>query len=330
METTRQNNHIQLFDKCFKFLILRLSSKPLISFINGVFDEHHPLDSTVTHLNNEFITSGLDKRFTDSLITVASMPYLTEVQIRNDSSMVIRMIDYGFAYSRHFSTEIDGIRTMPFPREVVIYLESNSSTPDIEQARMLFPDGSEHLYKVPTLKLPTLSLEQLEEKGLFVLLPFEVLKLRQAVVAAKTSEQKQALAVELEQVIKNLMTFFEEQYHTGVLTAADWNELVVVIEKLNTELYKKEPEFKEVLNMFEDWDADPRIVAARQIDAAEERAREVEYRWQESEHRWQESEHRWQESERQRQEVEHRWQEAERQRQALELKLQEYERRELR
>jgi hypothetical protein len=307
-ETTQQL-HNQLFDKCLKFLLQRLSSKPLIMSINGLFGEHYPLDSNISRMDKEFITSGMGKILTDSLLLVDSKPYLIEVQIQNNSEMVIRMVEYGLASARSFKEEIDDILTLYFPREVVIYLESNSNTSAVERVRLVFPDGSEHLYTLPTLRLPELSLDEIEAKGLFILLPFEVLRLRKAVVAAKTSERKAELAAELKRIIDKLLAFFEQQHQAGVLTIADWNELVVVIDKLNAVLYKEEPEFKEVLNMFDDWDNDPRIIAAKKIDAAEAKARE--------------SEQRWQESERQRQE-------GEPQRQALELKLQEYERRDFR
>jgi hypothetical protein len=309
-ETATQQMHNQLFDKCFKFLLQRLSPKPLIMSINGLFGEHYPLDSEVSRMDKEFITSGMGKILTDSLIMVNSKPYLTEVQIQNDSEMVIRMVEYGLATSRFFKEEIDGILTVYFPREVVIYLESNSKTPEVERVRLVFPDGSEHLYTLPTLKLPELSLEEIEEKGLFILLPFEVLRLRKAVVRAKTSERKAELALELKRVIQKLLTFFEQQNEAGILTTADWNELVVVIDKLNEELYKEEPEFKEVLNMFDDWDNDPRIIAAKKIDAAIAQAKA--------------------EAQAQVTQAEARVQEIERQRQALELKLQEYERRDFR
>jgi hypothetical protein len=342
-ETATQQLHNQLFDKCFKFLMQRLSPKPLIMSINALFDEHYPLDSKVSRLDKEFITSGLSKILTDSLILVDLKPYLTEVQIQNDSEMVIRMVEYGLASSRFFSVVIDDILTAYFPREVVIYLQSNANTPTVERMRLVFPDGSEHMFTIPTLRLSDLTLEELKAKGLFILLPFQVLNLRKAVVAAKTSERKAELALELKRLIDELLVFFEQQNQAGILTTADWNELVIVIDKLNEKLYKEEKEFKEVLNMFDDWDNDPRMIAARKIDAAIAQAEakaeakaaqdvaqaiaqaeakaaqdvaQAEAKAQESEHRWQESEHRWQESERQRQ--------------TLELKLQAYERRDFR
>jgi hypothetical protein len=189
--------------------------------------------------------------------------------------------------------------------------------------RLVFPDGSEHLYELPTLKLPTLTLEQMEEKGLFVLLPFEVLRLRKAVVGAKTSERKAELAAELKRVIDKLLVFFEQQHQAGVLTTADWNELVVIIDKLNEELYKEEREFKEVLNMFEDWDNDPRIVAAKKIDAAIAQV-EAQVKAQV------EAQVKAQVEAQVKAQVEARVRESERQRQVLELKLQEYERRDFR
>jgi hypothetical protein len=209
------------------------------------------------------------------------------------------------------------------------------------------------LFTVPTLKLSELTLKQLKAKGLFILMPFRGLNLRKAVAAAKTSERKAELALELKRINDELLVFFEQEHRAGTLTMTDWNELVVVLDKLNEILYKGEPEFKEVLNMFDDLDNDPRISAAKEIDAARAKAEaqlkaqaEAQLKVQEAQLKVQvEAQVKTQVEAQVKTQVEAqvkahvaqataqmeaRVQASERQRQALELRLQAYERRDFR
>jgi hypothetical protein len=72
----------------------------------------------------------------------------------------------------------DGMVILPFPRMIVIYLEAGSITPDILKIRLEFPDGTEHDFKVKTLKLLDYEVEELAGKGFTPLLPFYIIKLR--------------------------------------------------------------------------------------------------------------------------------------------------------
>jgi hypothetical protein len=263
----------QLFDKCFKYLMQRLSDKPTIAFINGLFDEQYPLNGTVVQLNSEFITVKLEKKLADGLLSTNSRQYHVEVQIKNDTDIVIRLVEYGFGMAERSPADKEGIITMTFPKQYLIYLESNKGTPDEEQVLLQFPDGGHYLYRVPVLKLADHSIEELEQKGLYALLPFVVLNLRKAVRQAKSSEEKSGLAEELRHMLVVLREFFREQVALDMLTNMDELELLRVLEDLNANLYKEEAEFKEVLGMFEDWDSDPRVIAAKKLD--EEVARRV-------------------------------------------------------
>ncbi|GHU47064.1 hypothetical protein FACS1894200_01830 [Spirochaetia bacterium] len=59
----------QLFDKIFK-LMLFLSNRAVISFINGLFRTNHPLDSVVAYPNTEFVSTHFKRIQSDLLITI--------------------------------------------------------------------------------------------------------------------------------------------------------------------------------------------------------------------------------------------------------------------
>ena len=54
-------------------------------------------------------------------------------------------------------TIVAGMPSQLFPRSVVIYPEQNKAIPEYLQCRVVFQDDSEHIYKVPTVKVQTYS-----------------------------------------------------------------------------------------------------------------------------------------------------------------------------
>ncbi len=90
-----------------------------------------------------------------------------------------------FAYDVRFAIthtktmdENTGELTLHFPRSVVIYPENNNSLPDHLQCRVVFQDNSEHIYKIPTVRIQTYSLEEIRQKHLILFVPYSILRLR--------------------------------------------------------------------------------------------------------------------------------------------------------
>jgi predicted transposase YdaD len=83
--------------------------------------------------------------------------------------------------------------------------------------RLKFPDGSSHDYGVKTFNFLAHTVEELEERGLTILLPFYVLKLRRRLDKAGSAEEHAALAEEMSTVIGELMGAVERGEHAGML-----------------------------------------------------------------------------------------------------------------
>jgi hypothetical protein len=153
----------QLFDRAFKFL-MHSSPRTVISFINGLFDSQHSLDSAVTYLSPEFINLQLDKKVSDMFLEIGKgFRYLIEVQIQNDASMAVRIFEYSFAAAKADQAQEDGVITLTFPKAMVIYLEANSKTPREHSLRLQFPDGTYYTFKAGGFRLSEQSIEDLEE-----------------------------------------------------------------------------------------------------------------------------------------------------------------------
>ncbi len=241
-----------IFDGIFKRL-LDLSDVAIVQLINGVFGENYSPHSKVDRLSTEYISEDLRKRLLDVLIAIDGENLChIEAQINDDSDMVIRMFEYGYAVALRNRVKDGNITKMTFPKAKVIYWETTAKTPDKELLRLEFPDGTHHDYEVGSLKLLEHSIDELEQQKLAVLLPFYTLKLRKRVKNAKTSEERQALAEEMESLLGELIEAIRRGEQRGIITEPDMRVLIEHIAKLTDQLYKQEyDEFREVDSMYE-------------------------------------------------------------------------------
>jgi predicted transposase YdaD len=198
-----------IFDRSFKKIIESLSNKALIQFINSMFGADHPLDSEVRRLNTEQIDDHLKKQQPDEIVSIGGQDYVIEEQTTDDANMAIRIFEYGYAHAMKNKEIMEGVIILPYPRMIVIYLEASAATPDELIVRLKFPDGSEHDFKVKTVKVLEHSVEELVEQGFTPLLPFYIVKLRKAAKRAKTDEEKakveegfKALGLKLKEAIE--------------------------------------------------------------------------------------------------------------------------------
>lgn len=171
----------QIFDKVFK-KILTLSTKAVINLINELFETDYPLDSTITYNWTEFEDESLRCILADTILTINNRySYHLEAQIEKDNSIVFRVFEYGFGHANRNRMEQDGRYVMQFPRPMVIYLYYEGNVPDEYTLTLEFNEGKEEYeYKVPVLKLPEISSQELSDRKMVILIPFHVLKLRYA------------------------------------------------------------------------------------------------------------------------------------------------------
>jgi hypothetical protein len=124
----------QIFDKIIKYIFFNLSKASVISLINGMFSENFPLDSNITYNLTENIDKNLKKSMADIIITIHAngqkRRFHIEGQINDDSTIVIRVFEYGFQDAlRHQAKDENKIK-LPFPKPVIIFLEHTATTPD--------------------------------------------------------------------------------------------------------------------------------------------------------------------------------------------------------
>ena len=240
--TQSEENIAQIYDKIFK-RILTLSNVAVINFINGIFGKNFPKDSKLTYNWTENIKNSLEKTIADTIITVNDTEKVhAEVQINNDSTIAIRVFDYGYQDAlKYRKTETDRI-ILEFPQSKVIFLEHNSNTPDMVILELKFGNQGNFEYKIPAMKFLDYSIDELNKQHLVILLPLYLLKLRKEIEKEQSTEN----ALKLKALINDgIIKSIEDNEKAGNITHDDTIILISLLEKLYTHLYGNIKKFKE-------------------------------------------------------------------------------------
>ena len=187
----------QIYDKIFK-KILTLSSTAVINLINGLFQTDYPTDSTIKYNWTEFENNELRRILADTILTINdSNSYHMEAQMTGDEDIIFRVFEYGYSHAdrnRKYepdSTEYDC--ELNFPEPKIIYLYSSQNIPDVYILKLNFGSQGAFLYKVSTFKFLETSLEELNQKKMVILIPFQLLKLRKLLEKDRSEENLDAL-----------------------------------------------------------------------------------------------------------------------------------------
>jgi hypothetical protein len=237
-----EENITQIYDKIFK-RILTLSNVAVINFINGIFNKNFPTDSKLTYNWTENIKNSLDKTIADTIITVNDTEkFHTEVQINNDSTIALRVFDYGYQDTlKYRKTENDRI-ILEFPQSKVIFLEHNSNTPDEVILELNFGKQGKFEYKIPVMKFLDYTIDELNKQNLVILLPLYLLKLRREIEKEPSTEN----ALKLKALINDgIIKSIEDNEKAENITHDDTIILIGLLEKLYTHLYGNIKKFKE-------------------------------------------------------------------------------------
>lgn len=124
----------------------------------------------------------------DLLLRIERDLYHFECQIEKDGQMVFRMLEYdihiGLTHGKEVGEHRDGLpeSAIFFPKSAVLYLGDERNVPTYEACVIYFQDGTEHIYRIPVLKVQEYSLEKIGERHLDLLVPFLLVRFRRQVV----------------------------------------------------------------------------------------------------------------------------------------------------
>ena len=234
----------QIYDKAFK-RILTLSEKTVINLINGLFDTDYPTNSKITYNWTEHEDKDLKRTLADSILTINGREsYHIEAQMTEDEEIVFRFIEYGFGHAYKNRTFVSGGERMVFPRPCILYLDEGKKDmiPDEYALTLLFEDQGEFTYKVPLVKLQNMSVEELNEKKLIALLPFQLLKLRKKIESLRTKENLEELQ---NFVMNDIISAIDKNVEMGNISSTEAFDLKALTTLLYMKIYSKYKELED-------------------------------------------------------------------------------------
>ncbi|MDO4322001.1 MAG: hypothetical protein Q4C61_05695 [Lachnospiraceae bacterium] len=179
-----------IYDRIAKRCI-SLSAKCTVHLINGLYGTEYSSESKVTYRWTENVDNELKRTLADTIITINDQhSYHIEFQMTKDGDIILRLFEYGFHYALSSHGRSD---TLVFPEPMVVYLYDRENFPDEYRIHIQFGKKDAFVYSVPVFKYLKKSLEELEQKKLTILLPFQLLRLRRTIEKERTQENIEAL-----------------------------------------------------------------------------------------------------------------------------------------
>jgi hypothetical protein len=231
----QKNTHV--FDKTFKEL-MQLSSKAVIQFINALFGTAHPLDSPVSYPNTESVNARGEVRTGDMILQIGDCRYLIECQSRYTEQMIIRIFEYSLlnAWRTRTITE-DGRIRLRMPRAMVIYVHAHRDLP--EETELELEDSNKTLsrHKIKQIAVLNHSIEDLEQRKLILLLPFQIVKLQKKAKTAETDDEIREIVQELKSLQEEINRVVEKAEEEQLISNGDCGIMQDYLQVLQEEAY---------------------------------------------------------------------------------------------
>ena len=197
-----------IFDDVFRTMLEKMPQLA-IPLINEVFGTSYPEDIKIIQKRNEHQTQN-GRVITDSHLLIANRIYHIECQSTDDSTMVIRMIEYDFAISLEYVQKENGRYRMYFPQSCVLYLRGTKKRDRIS-VELVMPDGNTVEYTVPVVQVQRFTCDDMLKKHLLFLLPYHVIKYEQEQGLDTDSEKWKGFLDEYKKIEKYLEENFLEK-----------------------------------------------------------------------------------------------------------------------
>lgn len=245
----------RLWDEILKAIVYTMP-KQLFPLIREVYGKEYPPDTPIRLLNTEHSTCLDDpahppssKLMDISLLVAETDYYHIECQMGNDRQMVIRMISYDLHHAIEHCISGNCANDeiiLRFPHSIVLYPDQNLSLPDSLKCRVIFQDGSEHLYQIPTVKIQSYSLREIHRKHLTLFVPYLLLRLKPRIASKKHRLTKK----ELTELIDDIIVILQQDLTNGYLTKQECSDYINLLIRASEHIFYHHPAYhKEVQRM---------------------------------------------------------------------------------
>jgi hypothetical protein len=135
---------------------------------------------------------------------------------------------------------------LSFPEPKIIYLFSNQPIPKEYTLRLSFGTQGYFDYKVTTFDYLKTSIEELNRKKMVILIPFELLRLRESLKKERTPENLEQL---INLIQNDIIGSINENLRVGNITPSDARHLQQLTQKLYEHLYAHYEELEAISDM---------------------------------------------------------------------------------
>ena len=274
-ESGKYNGHIQL-DKIMKRLFTIQNKKPIIDFLNAIYNDNLSDDTIITYLNNEITTQdSFEKTIFESLYSdirikandnSREFQYSIEFQTKEDKSIAIRLFKYSFNLAIQDIQKYENKIVINLPKPYVIVLEESRDVPDKYEFIMRL-DEKELRYECNVLKYFEYDIEKLYSENMYLLFPIKIIEVRKDIRKIKYSKNItldnpliRKIRIDILNITEEILNYTGYVYDKGLITTTEYEEFGIIIENLVSYLNK------EVDNIFDKIDKEIVSMVDRIID----------------------------------------------------------------
>ena len=272
------NEKVKL-DEVLKFLF-STSKKVLVNLLNGIFEENFSSDEVKLSVsNNEFVMDTFDTLRGDVFFDILNnesekISYHLEFQTRNDSTMIIRMFEYGFKKAKEQAGNNDDFKTVYFPKQKVIFFEENRNISDIIRLKIILPSGDAFIYSVPVMKYWEYDDKDLLENRMYPLLPLQLFNLRRELEQYRRKndiDKIKELSIKAREIAERIANESKELFEKNEIVGDDFHKMLLaiqnLIEYLNRNYFNDEKIEEEVIRVTKTL-FDPEVEKRKAIEIA--------------------------------------------------------------
>lgn len=246
--STQMTTAYRLWDEILKAIVYVMPNQ-LFPLIRDVYGKEYPPGTSIMLLNSEHSnyldTHGapLSSNLMDISLLVADTDYYhIECQMHNDKTMGIRMILYDLHYAIEHCVSKDHMTDeliIRFPHSFVLYPNQNEHIPNSLTCRIIFQDGSEHIYRIPTVKVQSYSLEEIHEKHLNLFIPYLLLRLKPRFNSKNHPLSKK----ELTDFLNEIIFILQDDLTNGYLTRMEYDDYINLLVRASEHIFNRHPKY---------------------------------------------------------------------------------------
>ena len=241
-----QHSNGHIYDKIFK-KVLTLSSKAVINFINGLFETQYSTDAKVTYNWTEFHDDNLKRILADTIITIDGChSYHIEAQRYQDDTIIFRVFEYSYRHAERCKEISKDKCFLRFPEPKVIYLYAEGKIPDTYSLILDFGTQGTFEYCVDTVQLEKISVKELNQRKMIILIPFYLLSLQKIIRKKRSKENLEQLK---KLIFNDILGSIEMNYEYGNITMDDASRLKNLTIALYRHLYANYEEMEDLNDM---------------------------------------------------------------------------------